>query len=53
MIIEKVSGESYEQFLYENLWKPSNMETTGYTRPNFDNGLIAIGYTGDEVWGGK
>ena len=51
MIIEKVSGESYEQFLYENLWKPSNMETTGYTRPNFDNGLIAIGYTGDEVWG--
>ncbi len=52
MIIEKVSGMSYEQFLYENLWKPANMELTGYTRPNFDNNLIATGYkeTG-EVWG--
>lgn len=52
MIIEKVSGASYEQFSYENLWKPAKMESTGYTRPNFDNNLIATGYseTG-EVWG--
>jgi CubicO group peptidase (beta-lactamase class C family) len=44
IIIEKVSGKSYEQFLYENLWKPSNMESTGYKRPGFDNELIATGY---------
>lgn len=52
IIIEKISGASYEQFLYENLWKSANMESTGYTRPNFDNNLIATGYkeTG-EVWG--
>ena len=51
IIIEKVSGKSYEQFLYENLWKPSNMESTGYKRPGFDNDLIATGYKDDKEWG--
>ncbi len=52
MIIEKISGQSYETFLYENLWKPAQMETTGYTRPRFDRGLIAVGYHSDnQVWG--
>lgn len=44
LIIEKITEQSYEQYLYENLWKPSGMETTGYSRPNFDTNLIAIGY---------
>ncbi|MEO6051051.1 MAG: serine hydrolase domain-containing protein, partial [Pyrinomonadaceae bacterium] len=51
LIIEKVSGQSYDQFLYANLWKPAGMETTGYTRPNFDKNLIAVGYRTDERWG--
>ena len=51
IIIEKVSGKSYEQFLYENLWKPANMESTGYKRPGFDNDLIATGYKDDKEWG--
>ncbi len=51
IIVEKVSGESYERFLYENLWKPSNMEATGYKRPAFDNALIATGYKDDREWG--
>lgn len=51
IIIEKVSGESYEQFLYKNLWKPSNMESTGYKRPAFDNDLIATGYKDGKGWG--
>jgi CubicO group peptidase (beta-lactamase class C family) len=51
MIVEKVSGASYEQFLYENLWKPANMESTGYKRPAFDNNLIATGYRDDREWG--
>jgi len=51
MIIEKVSGKSYEEFLYDNLWKPSNMESTGYKRPNFDNNFIAVGYRNDKEWG--
>jgi tetratricopeptide (TPR) repeat protein len=27
------------------------MEATGYTRPNFDENLIAVGYDADERWG--
>ena len=51
LIVEKVSGTSYEQYLYENLWKPAGMETTGYTRPKFDQNLIAVGYRNEERWG--
>lgn len=52
MIIEQVSNQSYETYLYENLWKPAQMEMTGYTRPKFDKNLIAIGYENDDqVWG--
>jgi CubicO group peptidase (beta-lactamase class C family) len=52
MIIEKVSGQSYETYLYENLWKPAQMEQTGYTRPSFDKNQIAIGYfRNDSAWG--
>lgn len=51
IIIEKASGMSYEQFLYQNIWKPAGMESTGYTRPKFDNDLIAVGYEGDRNWG--
>jgi len=52
LIIEKVTGQMYEQYLYENLWKPSGMELTGYSRPNFDTDLIAIGYgKNNMIWG--
>lgn len=52
IIIEKISDQSYETYLYENLWKPSKMEMTGYTRPAFDNKLIAVGYENEnKVWG--
>lgn len=52
MIIEKVSGQSYETYLYENLWKPSEMHMTGYTKPKYDTDLIAVGYYRDDrIWG--
>ena len=51
LIIEKVSGESYEQYLYANLWKPAGMETTGYTRPSFNKEQVAVGYHDGERWG--
>jgi CubicO group peptidase (beta-lactamase class C family) len=51
LIIEKASGQSYERYLYENLWKPAGMEMTGYTRPNFAHNLIAVGYRQAERWG--
>lgn len=53
LIIEKVSGLTYEQYLYENLWKPSGMEKTGYSRPNFDTDLIAVGYGKNNIIWGK
>jgi CubicO group peptidase (beta-lactamase class C family) len=51
IIIERVSGQTYEQFLYENLWHPASMEMTGYSRPVFDKELIATGYKEDVEWG--
>ena len=52
IIIEKVTGITYEQYLYANLWKHAGMEFTGYTRPNFDGNFIATGYyKDDKVWG--
>lgn len=52
MIIEKVSNQTYETYLYENLWKPAHMEMTGYTRPAFDESSIAVGYEFDNnIWG--
>lgn len=52
LIVEKVSGQSYEHYLYENLWKPAGMETTGYSKPHFNPDLIAVGYSKiDVVWG--
>ncbi|MFD2561442.1 serine hydrolase domain-containing protein [Aquimarina rubra] len=49
IIIEKLSGMSYEAYLYENLWKPAGMYQTGYQIPSF--GHIAVGYRGDQKWG--
>jgi len=41
-LIEQVSGQSYETYLYENLFKPAGMEKTGYSRPKFDSKNVAI-----------
>jgi CubicO group peptidase (beta-lactamase class C family) len=52
MIVEKVSGMSYERFLYQNLWRPAGMEETGYKRPAFNDDLVATGYLNDDrAWG--
>jgi CubicO group peptidase (beta-lactamase class C family) len=51
MIVEKVSGQKYEQYLYDNLWKQAGMEMTGYSRPKFNKDLIAVGYKDGERWG--
>ncbi len=52
LIVEKVSGQSYETYLYNRLWKPAGMEMTGYSRPKFTPDLIAVGYGRNNlVWG--
>jgi CubicO group peptidase (beta-lactamase class C family) len=51
MIIERASGQKYEKFLYCNLWHAAGMETTGYSRPAFDEVMVATGYKADAAWG--
>ncbi|EZH74172.1 hypothetical protein ATO12_14985 [Aquimarina atlantica] len=49
IIIEKVSGMSYEEYLMKHLWKPSGMHQTGYKKPLFND--IAVGYRKNKHWG--
>lgn len=44
IIIEKVSGKSYEEFLNEQLFKPAGMTHTGYLIPEWDNKTVVVGY---------
>ena len=44
IIIEYVSGGSYEAFLQERLFKPAGMLNTGYLLPEWNRDLIAHGY---------
>ena len=42
LLIERVSGMSYETYLYENLFKPAGMQHTGYSRPQFKGSNVAV-----------
>jgi CubicO group peptidase (beta-lactamase class C family) len=50
-IVEKISGQEYEHFLYEQTLKPAGMEHTGYVLPKWDRKQMAIGYSNNEEWG--
>jgi CubicO group peptidase (beta-lactamase class C family) len=50
-IMEKVSGETYETYLRERLFKPAGMEETGYKLPGWPPARIAHGYRDGEDWG--
>jgi len=43
-IIEIVSGQPYEQFLYDQLFKPAGMYCTGYRIPDWNEKVIAHCY---------
>lgn len=47
-VIEKLSGQSYEAFLQEHLFKPAGMTRTGYVLPKFDRTALPHGYN-DEI----
>jgi CubicO group peptidase (beta-lactamase class C family) len=52
MIVERVSGQSYETFLREQLFLPSGMKDTGYLAPNWPLERLPIGYREDgRPWG--
>lgn len=51
IIIEKVSGQSYEAFLRESLLLPAGLANTGYVLAQFDRSHLAQGYRSGERWG--
>ncbi len=50
-IVEKVSGQAYEAFLTERVFKPAGMKESGYKAPAWAPDRIAHGYVGGEDWG--
>ncbi len=51
IIVEIVSGMTYEEFLREHLFEPAGMKETGYLIPAWKEGQLAHGYRGDKDWG--
>ena len=51
IIVELVTGRNYEDFLQEALFKPAGMTRTGYLRPGFAKGELAVGYQDGRRWG--
>ncbi|MCE7996613.1 MAG: beta-lactamase family protein [Roseivirga sp.] len=51
MVIEQVSGSSYEQFLQTHFFKPLSMKNTGYTAHDWLEDSVATGYRGSKEWG--
>ncbi len=51
MIVEKVSGQTYEAFLREELLLPAGLTETGYVLPKWNREQMAIGYRKGERWG--
>lgn len=50
-IVERVSGQTYEAFLAEQLFKPAGMMSTGYVLPKWAPGRLARGYQDGQAWG--
>jgi CubicO group peptidase (beta-lactamase class C family) len=51
IIIEKVSGLGYEQYLQKNILKPVGINHIGYHYPSVPNDTVAIGYQNGKPWG--
>lgn len=48
VVIEKVSGKGYEEYLYEHLFKPAGMKFTGYRLPQWEKKVVAHWYVGEK-----
>lgn len=51
IIIEKISGLGYEQFLKTNLFEPLQIKNIGYHFPTLKADTIATGYQNQKSWG--
>lgn len=46
-LVEIVSNEPYESFLYDRLLKPAGLENTGYAQPDWSGAAVARWYTAE------
>ena len=52
IIIELVTGQPYEHYLHDQLFKPAGMSKTGYRIPKWNPNELATGYSKDgSAWG--
>ena len=51
IVVEEVSGKSYEEFLRTELFLPAGMQHTGYRLPRYRPEEMAVGYREGERWG--
>jgi CubicO group peptidase (beta-lactamase class C family) len=50
-VIEKVTGESYDDYVARAILRPAGLRETGYLKPRFDPARLAHGYDGGEDQG--
>jgi CubicO group peptidase (beta-lactamase class C family) len=51
VVVERASGEPYEQYVRERIFAPAGMTRTGYLAPGWKREELACGYAGDHAWG--
>jgi CubicO group peptidase (beta-lactamase class C family) len=51
MIIEKVSGQTYERYVHENILQPAGTPHMGYKIPVWAREELAVGYEKGQRWG--
>lgn len=51
IILEKVTGNSFETFLNKHLLIAAGLEKTGYVLPDWNKDDIVVGYKGNRRWG--
>ncbi len=53
LIIERVSGQSYDEYIQQNIYDPSGMVNTGAFEIDADTPNLAVGYTTRNIWGNE
>lgn len=51
ILVEKLSGMTFEQYLNKELFTPAGMSETGYILPDWSDNELAVGYRDGKLWG--
>ncbi len=51
ILVEQLSGQSYEAFLQKHFFEPAGMTQTGYVLPDWSGETLAQGYRRGQHWG--